>query len=242
VIAQASHGWGLAIFPFAASIIAFVFAAMLARRVADRWRPHEAVWVVALLMYAVASGAMFLGVLHGWSGSIYRIYWLFGAVLNVPFLFAGELYLLARRRIVAHVFLVILFGLAIFAGIAVLGASVHEGPLGGSLPLGKDVFGDGTLPHRLAQLYSWPTYVALLAGLVWSALQMRGKPALRDRAAGTFGIALGATVVAIGSGVGAAYHVVPLFSVALAAGIAVMFWGFLRASRPSPQHVEPSSH
>jgi hypothetical protein len=63
---------------------------------------------------------------------------------------------------------------------------------------------------------------------------------VRDRAAGMFGIALGATIVAIGSGVGAAYHVVPLFSVALAAGIAVMFWGFLRASRPTPHRVEPS--
>jgi hypothetical protein len=235
VIAQSGHGWGLAIFPLLAAVLALAFAAMLAQRVADRWRPHEAIWVVALLMYAVASGAMFLGVLHGWSPAIYRTYWLFGAVLNVPFLFAGELYLLARSRIVAHVFFVALVGLAVFAAIAVLGASIHQGPLAGRLPLGKDVFGDGSLPHRLAQFYSWPTYVALLAGLVWSALQMRGKPALRDRAAGTFGIALGATIVAIGSGIGAAYHVVPLFSVALAAGIAVMFWGFVRASRPSPR-------
>ena len=43
----------------------------------------------------------------------------------------------------------------------------------------------------------------------------------------------GATVVAVGSGVGAGFHVVPLFSVSLAAGIAVMYWGFLEASGPS---------
>jgi hypothetical protein len=61
---------------------------------------------------------------------------------------------------------------------------------------------------------------------------MRGSPELRDRELGTIGIAAGATVVAIGSGVGAGLNVVPLFSIGLAAGIAVMFWGFLRASRP----------
>jgi hypothetical protein len=49
---------------------------------------------------------------------------------------------------------------------------------------------------------------------------------------GTFGIAMGATIVAIGSGIGAAFDVVPLFSVSLAAGIAVMFWGFIQATRP----------
>jgi hypothetical protein len=32
--------------------------------------------------------------------------------------------------------------------------------------------------------------------------------------------------------VGAGLDVVPLFSVGLALGIAVMFWGFLRVSRP----------
>ena len=42
------------------------------------------------------------------------------------------------------------------------------------------------------------------------------------------------TVVAIGSGIGAAFDVVPLFSVSLAAGVAVMFWGFLQATAPAP--------
>jgi hypothetical protein len=59
---------------------------------------------------------------------------------------------------------------------------------------------------------------------------MRRKPELKDRALGTIGIVAGATIVAIGSGIGAGYGYVWLFSITLAAGIAVMFWGFLRAS------------
>jgi hypothetical protein len=62
---------------------------------------------------------------------------------------------------------------------------------------------------------------------------MRGRPELRDRTVGTLWVGIGATVVAIGSGVGAGLNVVPLFAVGLAVGIAAMFWGFLRAGRRS---------
>src|SRR5439155_24680023 len=161
----------------------------------------------------------------------FLVYWLFAAVLHVPFLFSGEVYLLSPRRWITHLFFGLLLAGGAFPGWEVWTATVHAAPLAASLPLGKDVFGDGSLPYRLAQYYSLPTYFLLLAGLVWSVFEMRGKRELKNRAEGTFGIAIGATIVAIGSGIGAAFHVVPLFSVSLAAGIAVTSWGFLRASR-----------
>jgi hypothetical protein len=63
---------------------------------------------------------------------------------------------------------------------------------------------------------------------------MRGQAALRQRMIGTALIAVGATIVAIGSGIGAGLDVVPLFSVGLLVGITVMFVGFGLASRPPP--------
>jgi len=231
VILGTGHGLSLAVFPLAAAVIAAVFASLLARGLLRRWRWHEAAWLLALAMFAAASAAMFVGVARGWRPGDFRTYWLLGAVLNVPFLFAGEVYLLAPRRWVGHLVFVLLLAGSVFAAWKVWTAPVHVRTLSASLPLGKDVFGDGSLPYRLAQFYSLPAYFLLLGGLVWSVLQMKGRRDLRDRATGTFGIAMGATIVAIGSGIGAAFHVVPLFSVSLAAGIAVMFWGFLRASR-----------
>jgi len=235
VIAANGHGLGLAIFPLAAAVVAAVFAALLGRGLARRWRWHEATWLLSLLMFAAASAAMFLGVVRGWRQTDFRVYWLFGAVLNVPFLLAGEVYLLVRKRWIGHVVLAVLLAGTAFAAWKVWVAPLRTTALTASLPLGQEVFGDGSLPYRLAQLYSLPAYFLLLGGLVWSVLQMKGRRDLRDRATGTFGIAMGATIVAIGSGIGAAFHVVPLFSVSLAAGVAVMFWGFLRASRrPTP--------
>ena len=249
MIGAAGHGWGLALFPLAASVFAIVFAANLLRRFVSRRRPHEGVWALALLMYAAASFAMFLGVARGWETIDFRVYWLFGAVLNVPFLFMGELYLLLRRRALGHACLAALVVLAAFAASKVARAALSAPALGKTLPLGKDVFENGSAPYRLAQFYSLPAYFLLLFGLAWSAWGMKGRPELRDRTIGTFAIAVGATIVAIGSGIGAAFNVVVLFSVSLAAGIAVMFWGFLRASArrgpppagdPEPARAEPA--
>ncbi len=230
----ASGSWGLAVFPLGAAVVATVFAWRLGARFARKRRAVEGHWTVALAMFAVASAAMFLGVARGWTAGEFRLYWLFGAVLNVPYLFLGELQLLVRSRIVSIVASVAIYALTAVAIVVIWRARIHPVALADHLPLGKDVFGPGTAPHRLAQFYALPAYFLLLGGLVWSASQMRGDPRLRDRTVGTLGIAVGATLVAIGSGIGAAFHVVPLFSVSLGAGVSVMFAGFLRAGRRQP--------
>ena len=232
MIGTRGHGWGLAVFPLGAGVIAFVFAGALLVEFASRPRPYRLIWAVALLMFGVASLAMFTGVLRGWTSLEYRLYWLFGAVLNVPFLFQGEMYLLARRRWWAHATLLVLLAATAFSAFKVWQAPLHSSTLGQKLPLGKEVFGDHSLPYRLAQFYAYPAYILLLGGLVWSAWQMRGRAELRNRPGGTLAIAAGATIVAIGSGVGAGFKLVALFSIALALGIGVMFWGFLIAGRP----------
>jgi hypothetical protein len=231
------------IFPLIAAVVALVFAALLARQWAARRRPFQLAWCVALLMYAGGSLALFLGVLDGWSPSEYSAYWLLGAILNVPYLALGEVYLLVRNPRVGNVLLLILLFLTGFAFNRVRTAGLDLSALTKDLPLGKDVFAEDTLPYRLSQLYAYPAYVFLLLGCAWSIARMRGKPESRDRLMGTVGVAAGATVVAIGSGIGAGLDVVPLFSVGLAAGIALMFWGFLRASRPAaaPPAAVPTS-
>jgi hypothetical protein len=232
MIAAKGSGAGsfvLAAFPLGASIIAAVFGWVLAGRFVARRRPFEGVWALAMFMFAVASFCVFLGVGWGWSPLEYRLYWLLGAILNVPFLAVGEAYLLARPR-TANTLVAIMLAVAAVATWVVFGSTVNTAELSVNLPLGLDVWGSSSAAYQLRWL-SWIGYVALIGGIVWSASKMRGRPELRDRTVGTLGVGLGATVVAIGSGVGAGLNVVPLFAVGLAAGIAVMFWGFARAGR-----------
>lgn len=231
IVTNSGHGWGLAIFPLLAAAIALAFALALIRRLTDRWRRHEAVWAVALLMYAAASVAATLGVAKGWTANEYRAYWLLGAVLNVPYLAQGEVYLLLRRRALAHAVLLALVAISLVAAVIVWTSSVDPRELLDVLPLGNQAWRQSRLPYHLRWL-SWIGYVALVGGLVWSARTMGSSPELRGRTTGVLVIALGATIVAVGSGVGAGLDVVPVFGVGLAAGIAVMFWGFIQASRP----------
>jgi hypothetical protein len=230
---SAGHGVGQAIAPLIAAAVAIVFGVRLGMRFGRRRRPHEGVWALAMLMFAAASVAVFLGVIRGWRPLDFRVYWLFGAILNVPYLFAGEVYLLATKRTAGHVVLAVVLALSVYAGIEVWSAQLFMPALDATLPLGKDVFGTGSTAYRLAQLLAFPAYFLLLGGLVWSAWRTRNRKDLRHITTGTLMIALGATVIAIGSGVGAGLHVVWLFSLSLAAGIVLMFAGFLRASQPA---------
>ena len=109
------------------------------------------------------------------------MYWAFGAVLNVPFLAAGEVQLLARNRTVDVVVYVVLVFLVAYVIAVLRHAAVDAGALAQRLPSGKHVFGDGSPAHRLPQLISIPSFTVLLLGTLWSAWKMRGRPELRDR-------------------------------------------------------------
>ena len=104
----------MAAFPLAAAVVALAFAALLGKQLVSRRRPYHALWALALGMFAVASFLVFLGVVGGWSAGEFRAYWLLGAVLTVPYLAMGELYLLIGRRwITTALFLLLLFGTAL---------------------------------------------------------------------------------------------------------------------------------
>ena len=222
------------VFPLLAAAIALAFAVALARQFVQRRRTYQAFWAIALAMYAVASAVVALGALDGWTSGEFRLYWALGAVLNVPFLAQGEIDLLVRHRGVRWA----CYALLAFVTAYTI-ARVRTAPLANpdalleDLPSGKDVFGDGSAAHRLPQLVSIPAYLVLVGGAVWSAWRMRGRRELRDRFVGTLGIALGATVIAgLGSAFAALGHLWP-FAVSLLVGIAVMYLGFRRASRPA---------
>jgi len=219
-------------FPLAASIVSLVFAGLLGRQFVARRRPYQLLWALALLMYAAASFALFLGVVDGWSEAEYQADWLFGAVLNVPYLAVGELYLLVKDRRVNTVVLVLLLFATAFAFARVRSATPVPSALATDLPQGKEAWANDPSVLDLARLYAFPAYFLLLGGTLWSAWTMRGRPDLRDRFVGTLLIAIGATIVAAGSAFALTGNLVG-FSLTLSVGITAMFVGFLRASRPS---------
>ena len=228
----------MTLLPWIAAAIATAFAIHLLVRSGRSRSWFEAVWGVAMLMFAVAAAALALGVGDGWSTVEFRAYWLFGVGLNVLFLGLGEVYLLARQRWIGHAALVV-----VLAATAWLAAELRTAPLDTEVLAtkeffaGRDVLGADAPARTLAIAYSYAGTALLVLGILWSALGMRRRPELRGRFYGVLLIALGAVVVAGGAAFAATGSFAG-FSLTLAGGVAVMYWGFLTAtgvsrSRPS---------
>ena len=191
---------------------------------------------------------------------LFAVYWLFGAVLNVPFLAAGEVLLLFRSRAVEVAVLLVMVFVTAFAFNAVRSADMRGVALEcRDLPLGKAVFssrpprpatypsgfisvadcesevGEVELAYRLAQYLSYPAYVILVAGTIWSAIRMRGRPDSGTGSSGRSGSPAARRSSRSAAASAPASTLCGVLSIGLAAGIVLMFWGFLRASRRVPR-------
>jgi hypothetical protein len=189
------------------------------------------VWGAAMLMFSAGSTALALGAADGWSTGEFRTYWLFGAVLNVPYLGLGEVYLLSPRRWIGHAALVVVLAATAWASAEVRTAPVDTAVLSREeFFTGREVLGEDASARTLALVYSYAGTAILVLGILWSSLGLRSRPELRGRFVGVLLIAAGALVVAGGSAFAAAGSFVG-FSLTLTVGVAVMYWGFLTATR-----------
>jgi drug/metabolite transporter (DMT)-like permease len=229
------------VFPMAAAVVSALFCALVAQQWVRKGRPHQGAWAAALLMFAVASFAAAIGMLGEWSPALFRLYYLFGAIINVPFLGAGTIYLLARRPL-GHAFALIVVVGAIFAAGVVFGARLDPEPLAratGEIPSGRDVWIE-VLPRTLSRYYSFAGLFIVVAGALWSSwrLAQQRSERLRGLAIGNILIAVGTLVVGVASQF-ARYGRGSVFAVGLLVGVSVMFAGFLRTRPPIPREEQP---
>ena len=98
----------------AATLVAVAFSLSTWDRWLRRRRPHELAWAVSLLLFAVGAGALWWAESRGWSNESFKVFFLAGAVLNVPFLALGSVYLQFGPRVgdQVHRVLLVLSGFA----------------------------------------------------------------------------------------------------------------------------------
>jgi hypothetical protein len=215
----------------AAALVALAFAMSTFERWLARRRPHELAWSVALAMFSLASGALAAGAALGWSGLTFRLFYLFGAIANVPFLALGTVYLLGRRRTAdaCAVAVVLLFAFA--AGVVAVAPFTAPLPRD-ELARGSEVF--GPLPRILAAAASGVGALVVIAGALWSAARVRtGRMVVANAL-----IALGTVVTGASGLLNSVMDEMDGFAVTLVAGISLIFAGFLVATtgpgRPMP--------
>jgi hypothetical protein len=216
--------------PGIAAAASAAFAAAVLRQYAVRRRPHQLAWGIALSMFALASLALTAGVVAGWTPLSFKVYYLFGAILNVPWLALGTVELLASRA-VARAYLVGLAAFTVLSVVLVALARVTPADLAERLlPEGKEFM--PVAVRVLAVLGNTAGTLIVVGGAVASGLALRSRRDLRPRFEGNLLIALG-VLLAAGGGVFAFLASSDKLALGLALGASVMYLGFRRASAPA---------
>lgn len=222
----------------AATLVATAFALSTLDRWLRRRRPHELAWTVSLALFALGSAALWWGDAIGWDRGSFRIFYAAGAILNVPWLALGTVYLLAGPSAGDRVrsWLVLLSG---FAAGVVLVAPMDDAISPDELPTGRDVF--GVAPRVLAAVGSGVAALVIIAGALWSAWRVarHRSPSLDGtRRVGRPGrlvggnvlIAVGTLVLSASGSLAGRLGKDRAFSVTLLVGVSVLFVGFLVAT------------
>ena len=153
---------------FVATAIATLFAQATAVRWSRSRAPHQGAWTIALALFALASAALATGASTGWDEGTFRAFYLLGAVVNVPWLALGTIYLLWGRKVGDRVRLAVVLFTGLGIG-AMLAAPMHGAIAADEIPVGKDAF--DALPRALAGAGSGLGAVVVFGGAVWSAVR-----------------------------------------------------------------------
>lgn len=217
----------------AAALVALAFALSTYERWLARRRRHELAWSAALAMFAVASAALAAGAALGWDGVTYRVFYLFGAIADVPFLALGTVYLLAGPRAGDRAAAATALLAAFAAGVLAVAPFTHPLPRG-DLVQGSKVF--GPLPRALAGACSGVGALVVLGGAVWSAARVRDRRAVVSNSL----IAAGTLITGASGLLNSVLDAMTAFAVTLLVGISVLFAGFLVATAAPSPRVTPA--
>src|SRR5437868_10595537 len=198
----------------------------------ERWlagrRRHELAWASALALFAAGAVCLWVGAGTGWTIPVFRAFYLFGAIVNVPVLALGTVYLLGGRRSGNRAALGVT-AFAFFAAGVVASAPAHAVANAAKLPQGSDVF--EALPRVLAAVASGGGALVVLGGAAWSAWRYRRGRMLW---ANTL-IAAGTLILGASGLLNSVLGEMEGFAVTLAIGITVIYAGFMVSVTAAPQ-------
>ena len=207
--------------PVLAAVVGAAFAAAVFIQFLGSRRPYQLVWSAALAMFAVAAAFEAAGAAGGWTATDYKGYYLFGGLLNVGWLGIGTLYLLTPRRL-ADSGAVLMGVFTVVAVVAVLLAQVDARALHQTFPTRAS-----NVPVILPILSNTIGTLLLVGGAAWSAYTALRRRAPAARVLGTALIAAGALVVGADHSIAVATGLTILQPLSEAAGVVVMFGGYL---------------
>lgn len=215
--------------------MAVAFFLSILDRWLDRGRPHEGAWATSLALFTLGALSLWGGAAFGWDRAWFRSFYLTGAILNVPFLALGTLFLL-RPGAAARRAGQVLVALAAFATGVLVSTPLNRTIDPETLPQGSEVF--GVVPRIMAAVASGGGALVVFAGAAWSAVILlrsgrrsaateTGPTEPRRAAGGNVLIALGTIVLSTSGLLNSVLGEMDGFAITLTIGITILFAGFL---------------
>ncbi|GAC1505844.1 MAG: hypothetical protein NVS1B3_04700 [Candidatus Dormibacteraceae bacterium] len=208
--------------PLIAGAVGVAFAAVVGRQYLSRRKAYQAIWAIALAMFAAAALFEAAGQAFGWSDGTYKGYYLFGGLLNVGWLGLGSLLLLTSPRAgrIATIVMVLISIACLFAVIA----AHTSGTLLRAQVRPRGAF---DVPGILPLITNLGGSLLLIGGAAWSAWRAARARAPRNRVMGLAVLAAGAFIVAAGHSLAQTRGVYVAQPLTEALGIGAMFVGYL---------------
>ncbi len=229
------------IIPCISSIVSLIFTYFILKRYFRRKGLYLLFWGSGMLFYAIGGLCEAYYGAFGWNPLIYRLWYLFGAILVGAWLGQGTVYLLASRKW-AHVLMAVLVLASLYGTLRVFTVALDPSLLTKSVHTGSELSGHAiTTPgvRTLTPIFNLYGTITLVGGAAYSAWIFWRKRILLHRTIGNILIAVGAMAPAFGGtfsrmGVPSALYIGELF------GTVLMFIGFWRATTPMGGEADAS--
>ena len=226
--------------PIATTVIALAFCGALIGRYRWKGGPHLLWWAIGAATYAAGTAAEASVTLFGWSETVFRFWYIAGALLGGAPLAQGAVYLHVSRSVADRL------SVALIAAVGIAAFFVLIVPI-------RPELADA---HRLTgRVMAWPwvrafspfintyAFIFLVGGAVRSAVQFARRRETRYRATANALIAVGALLPGIGGSFTRFGHTEVLY-VTEFLGIILIYLGYRHAVRGAPaspvsSHVLP---
>ncbi len=224
--------------PFISSLISFIFAFFVLRRYAERKGAHLLLWGIGMIFYGIGGFCEGYYGFFGWNDLVFRLWYLFGAILVAAWLGQGTVYLLAKKPWLMITMIILGLG-SIYGLVRVFTAELDPTLLTASLHTGSELSGHAILTggvRSLTPLFNIYGTLTLVGGAAWSAWIFFRKRVLLHRTIGNILIAAGALAPAFG-GAGSRFGIPGALYIGELIGAILMFIGFWRATTPMKESV-----
>lgn len=219
--------------PLSSFVVSFVSAFFVFQRYLKRRGTHLLLWSIGLIFYGIGGFCEAYYGAFGWNPLIFRLWYLFGAILVAAWLGQGTVYLLVKNKWANWTMALLALG-SLYGLIRVFGAELDPGLMTESVHTGSELSGHAIVTdgvRSLTPFFNLYGTVTLVGGAIWSAWLFWRKRVLLHRTLGNIIIAVGAILPAFG-GTFSRFGLSNALYLSELGGAVPIFLGFLRATTP----------